>query len=112
MNVGPKVRSGSACPHPRALCHTLWEALLPSLLLYVLGARLGGFCWGELSGKRIGCQLTEGTFRILHRWEVVGGPELLGIMEKWVINGLVTKRALGCLIGKDPAPWSLSASCW
>lgn len=25
-------------------------------------------------------------------------------MEKWVINGLVTKRALGGLSGKDPPP--------
>ena len=25
-------------------------------------------------------------------------------MEKWVINGLVTKRALGHLSGKDPSP--------
>ena len=48
---------------------------------------------------------------LFKRQEAVGGPELLGIMEKWVINGLVTKRALGCLIGKDPPPWSLSASC-
>ena len=85
MNVGPKVRSGGAHPHPHALCHTLWETLLPSLLLYVLGARLGGFCWGEFSGKRIGCQLTEGRFRIPSQMGTVGGPELLGMgtdMEK------------------------------
>ena len=98
MNVGPKCSCGGACPHPHALCHTLWETLLPSLLLYVLGARLGGVCWGEFSGKRIGCQLTEGTFRILHRWEVVGGPELLGMgrdMEKIV---LLPSRTLSRLL--------------
>ena len=38
---------------------------------------------------------------LLKRQEAVGGPGLLGAMEKWVINGLVTKRALGSLSGKD-----------
>ena len=88
MNVGPKGRSGSAPAHPRALCHTLSETLLPSLLLYVLGARVGGFCWGEFSGKRIGYQLTEGAFRIPSQMGTVGGPELLGMgrdMEKIVL---------------------------
>ena len=41
---------------------------------------------------------------LFKRQEAVGGPGLLGTMEKWVINGLVTKRALGCLSGKDPSP--------
>ena len=88
MNVGLKGRSGGARPDPHALCHTLWEALLPSLLLYVLGDRLRGFCWGEFSGKRIGCQLTEGRFRIPSQMGTVGGPELLGMgrdMEKLVL---------------------------
>ena len=88
MNVGLKGRSGGAHPHPHALCHTLWETLLPSLLLYVLGVRVGGFCWGEFSGKRIGCQLKEGRFRIPSQMGTVGGPELLGMgrdMEKLVL---------------------------
>ena len=41
---------------------------------------------------------------LFKRQEAVGGPGLLGTMEKWVINGLVTKRALGRLSGKDLSP--------
>ena len=48
---------------------------------------------------------------LFKRQEAVGGPELLGIMKKWVINALVTKRALGRLSGKDPPPWYLSVFC-
>ena len=41
---------------------------------------------------------------LFKRQEAVGGPGLLGAMEKWVINGLVTKMALGRHSGKDPTP--------
>ena len=41
---------------------------------------------------------------LFKRQEAVGGPGLLGTVDKWVINGLVTKRTLGRHSGKDPTP--------
>ena len=44
------------------------------------------------------------VYTLFKRQEAVGGPGLLGTMKKWIINGLVTERALGRLSGKDPSP--------